>query len=156
MRSPSSLVALIALGCAACGGSKAPEPASPTASPRHHQARTPEPSGPRPTGGSSDGVTCEEARDQNVEQIAIGEASGPDLTAKDLGAVLNDGKFLEACDVPNDVKVSVCAAVKAGMVMGVTVAMLPPNPELETCVAKAVRALSFPSHPKMDIVKTEF
>jgi eukaryotic-like serine/threonine-protein kinase len=149
------LFVLIALACAACGGAKAPPVAAPT-TPRHPVEQSAEPSGPRPTGGSSDGVSCEDARDQNVEEVNIGKASGPDLSVKDLGAVLNDGKFLQTCDVPSDVKVSVCAAVKQGQVVGVTVAMLPPNPELETCVAKEIRGLTFPSNPKMDIVKTEF
>jgi hypothetical protein len=155
MRLPLISLALLTIPCFSCAGAKPPPPASPAVS-RHPVAQTVEPSGPRPTGGSSDGVTCEEARDQNVEEMNIGQASGPDLSAKDLGSVLNDGKFLQACDVPNDAKISVCAAVKQGQVIGVTVAMLPPNPELETCVAKEVRALSVPSNPKMDLVKTEF
>jgi hypothetical protein len=101
-------------------------------------------------------MTCEQARDENVEEVAIGSAAAPDLSVKELGAVLNDGRFMDGCDVPNEAKVSVCAAVKNGQVLGVTIAMIPPNPELETCVAKQVRGLTFPSNPKLDIVRTDF
>ena len=153
----SRAMLLVAAGALSCGGSAAPAPSAPAAPVAHRRFERPTaPSGPRPTGGSSDGTTCEEARDQNVEEVAIGAASGPDLTVRELGAVLEDGKYLETCQVAQDVKVSVCAAVKNGQVLGVTIAMDPPDPELELCVAKEVRALQFPVNPKMDVVKTQF
>jgi hypothetical protein len=149
-------VALCA-ACLACAcGASAPSPAKSSSSSRQGLDSNTAPSGPRPTGGSSDGLTCEEVRDKNVEEVAIGAATGPDLSEKELGAVLNDGKFLAACQVPNDTKVNVCAAVKNGEVLGVTIATLPSDPDLEQCIAKQVRALSFPSNPKLDVVRTEY
>lgn len=138
-----------------CGGSNPPPPSTPTRAPVAHHVAAPS-SGPPVQGGSSDGVTCEEARDQNVEEVTIGASSGPDLSARDLGAVLNNGQYLDACGVPNGARVSVCAAVKQGAVVGVTIGMDPADPEVEKCVAAEVRKLTFPVHPKMDIVKTQF
>ncbi|MBI5532980.1 MAG: hypothetical protein HY898_09710 [Deltaproteobacteria bacterium] len=154
--SPFSCAVAAAWLVTACGGGAPPPPTTGPSTGRHVVEPNAPSSGPRPTGGSSDGTTCEEARDQNNEEIAIGSSSGPDLSVKELGAVLNDGKFLDACQVPNDTKVNVCAAVKNGQVIGVTIATLPSDPELEQCIAKQVRGLSFPSNPKLDIVRTEF
>jgi hypothetical protein len=78
-----------------------------------------------------------------------------DLTAKDF-AVLNNGSYLNACEVPETSKIQVCVAVRGGAAVGVTVTIDPPSPDLEVCVAKQVRALAFASHPKMDVVRVRF
>jgi hypothetical protein len=153
-------VLVLASSLAACGANPAPPPRDPgsegrAAGPsREHDREHPQ----APQGaGSSDGTTCEEARDRNVEEVAVGSKGGPaDLTAGALGGVLNNGAYLVACDVPGETRIHICAAVKGGAAVGVTVTMTPASPELEVCVAKAVRGLPFPSHPKMDIVKTTF
>lgn len=151
----SLLLPALAALVVSCGGSNPPPPSSPSRVHVERSSAAPS-SGAMPQGGSSDGVTCEAARDQNVEEVTIGASSAPDLSAKDLGAVLNNGQYLDACGVANGAKVSVCAAVKQGAVVGVTIAMDPADPELEKCVAAEVRKLTFPAHPKMDIVKTQF
>jgi len=160
LRALEALVLVLVPTLAACGADPAPPPRDPRAEGRV-ATPTPEREGQRPAApqgaGSSDGMTCEEARDRNVEELAVGSKGGPaDLTAGDLGRVLNHGTYLAACEVPGDTRVNICAAVKGGAVMGVTVSMTPASPELEVCVAKAVRGLAFPSHPKMDLVKTTF
>ena len=158
---PTSLLALaaLALSLAACGAEPPPpahEPIDVSFGPsRAHEAAAPAAMGK----GSSDGVSCEEAIAGNNDEIGIGkkgEAGPKDLSAADLGAVLNHGHYLEACNVPSSTKVEVCAAVKNGAAVGVTVSMSPADAELEGCVAKAVRALAFPAHPKMDVARTSF
>ena len=153
-----SLVTTALLAAAACSEPAAPPPKTPDAAPARRPPPKPksEPTGPRPTGGSSDGVTCEEARERHVEEIAIGKKGGADLSAKDFDAILADGKYLAACDVTTATKVSVCVAVQNGAAVGVTIAMSPSSEDLEKCVAKEVRALAFPSHPRLDGVRTEF
>ena len=91
-----------------------------------------------------------------MEEIAIGKKGGRDLDARALGAVVNDGAFLGECDVPQTTRVSVCAAIKGGVAIGVTVSMSPNDHELEVCVAGKIRALAFPVSPKLDVVRTEF
>jgi eukaryotic-like serine/threonine-protein kinase len=106
--------------------------------------------------GTSDGVTCEDARDRNVEEIDMQGGSSPDLSAGDLGSVLNNGAYMTPCDVPGTSRVQICVAVRAGQAVGVTVALAPSNPDVELCVAKQVRGLSFPPNPKMDIAVVRF
>jgi eukaryotic-like serine/threonine-protein kinase len=106
--------------------------------------------------GTSDGTSCAEAREQYVEEIDMQGGGSPDLTASDLGSVLNNGAYMLPCDVPETSQVQICAAVKGGMAVGVTVALAPSNPEVERCVAKQVRGLSFPSHSRMDIAVVRF
>jgi hypothetical protein len=139
--------------------------------PAETPAKVPDPAAPSPmarptagapevamsaTGGSSDGKTCEEARDQYVEEIAVGSSGPADLTADDFAAVLNNGAYLTPCEVPGSSKVRICAAVQNGRAVGVTVALDPPSAEVEICVATQVRQLAFPAHAKLDVVSVRF
>lgn len=108
------------------------------------------------TGGSSDGLSCEQAVDGNNDELTIGKKQEDDLSHGDLGTVLNNGSYLNACDVPGNARVSVCAAVKEGRAVGVTVAISPSNPEVEKCVSGKVRALGFPIHKKLHVARTTF
>jgi len=141
----------------ACGGpSSAPAP-----------SRAPAPTIPTDTGrgpmpaiasgkGSSDGTTCEQARESYVEEVSIGARGQSDLSADDFAAVLNRGTYLEPCAVPTNSKLRICAAVQNGLAVGVTVAAEPSASDVEICIAKEVRKLAFPSHVKMDIVNVQF
>lgn len=152
-RSLPILLAALFLGCA----SAEPPPKAPPPAKRPAQSAKPErKSAPPLAGGSSDGMTCEQAIDQNVDQVAIGKKGEKDLNSEELGAVLNTGSYLGECDVPETTKVDVCTAVQNGRAIGVTVATSPQDSALETCVAGKIRALGFPIHPKMDVVRTRF
>ncbi|MCU0682133.1 MAG: hypothetical protein MUF34_07750 [Polyangiaceae bacterium] len=102
------------------------------------------------------GLSCEGAQARYVEEMRIGEKGPADLTASQFGAVLNNGSYLNACGVPPDTKVNVCAAVQNGRAVGVTVTTNPRNPSIESCVAGRVRSLGFPSNPRLDITRTTF
>jgi eukaryotic-like serine/threonine-protein kinase len=106
--------------------------------------------------GSSDGTTCEQARESYNEEINVGARGQADLTADDFAAVLNRGSYLEPCAVPTSSKLRICAAVQNGQAVGVTVTAEPSAPEVEICVAKEVRKLAFPTHGKMDVVSVQF
>jgi len=108
------------------------------------------------TGGSSDGTTCEQARDQYTEEINLETGGQADLQSDDFAGILNNGSYLNPCDVPSASRVRICAAVQNGRAVGVTVLLDPPNPSLEICVAGQVRQLGFPSNPKMDFVNVAF
>jgi len=108
--------------------------------------------------GASDGTSCEAAAARYREEIAIGSgAKAPkDLSAEDYAKVLNRGGYLDGCGVPDSARVDVCAAVQNGRAVGVTVRITPRAPGAERCVARKVRSLAFPSHPKLDVARTRF
>src|SRR5690606_17786713 len=59
------------------------------------------------------GGSCEAAINSYNEQYTIGGGQGkPDLTAGQYGAVLNKGSYLNACGVPSNMAVNICAAVQ--------------------------------------------
>ena len=70
--------------------------------------------------------------------------------------VLNRGSYLNACGVPSSMEVNVCAAVQNGRAVGVTVTTRPSNPGIASCIARQVRGISFPSHPRLDVARTTF
>lgn len=115
----------------------------------------------RPSGGGNypvlgGGMSCEAAQARYVEEFKIGNNGPPDLTAGQYGAVLNRGSYLNACGVPSSMEVNVCAAVQNGRAVGVTVTTRPSNPGIASCIARQVRAISFPSHPRLDVARTTF
>lgn len=148
-------LSIFGLGCGgASAGAQAPAEPLSRADARHRPGAATVPSALK--GGSSDGVTCEDAQAQNVEEIDLHGGGQVDLTAQDFAAVLNNGAYLAPCEVPETSKIQICVAVRAGAPFGVTVTLDPSNPDLEVCVARQVRALAFTSHPKMDIVRVHF
>ncbi len=101
----------------------------------------------------SGGMSCEGARAKYIEDYD--KAAPPDLSAGAYGNVLNKGTYLNSCGVPSNMSVNICAAVQNGRAVGVTVTN-PSNKGIAGCVAGAVRGLSFPSHPRLDVTTTTF
>lgn len=125
----------------------------PPALPPRPSAVEPPPSGP----GSSDGTSCEAAVASSSDSIEIGKDRGPaDLRASDYARVLNGGGYLSPCGVPTRTSVDVCVAVQNGRALGVTVRTSPRSPNIERCVARGVRRLAFPRHPRFDVARTRF
>jgi hypothetical protein len=148
---------LLGLLLSACGGSNGGAPATkaPESSPQSTPVRTVEsvPAGK----GSSDGMTCEQARDAHPDELSIGAKGGQgDLSASDFAAVLNHGAYLEPCALPSSSRLRICAAVQNGQAIGVTVAAEPAASDIEICIAKEVRKLAFPSNAKLDVVNVQF
>jgi eukaryotic-like serine/threonine-protein kinase len=102
------------------------------------------------------GMSCEAAQNAYVEEMKIGQRGQADLTAGQYGAILNSGQYLGACGVPSSMGVNICAAVQNGHAVGVTVTTTPRNPGIAGCIAGAVRRINFPSHPKLDVTRTNF
>ena len=139
-----------------CGGSS---PAAPKRAPEPTVVPSPErrPMQPIAAGkGSSDGKTCEQARDAYTDEVSMSARGQNDLSADDFAAVLNSGTYLEPCALPSNSKLRICAAVQNGQAVGVTVAAEPTAPDIEVCIAKEVRKLTFPAHAKMDVVNVQF
>lgn len=103
------------------------------------------------------GSSCEAAQARYVEDYSkMGAGIPPDLSAGAYGAVLNRGGYLNSCGVPSNMEVNICAAVQNGRAVGVTVSTRPSNPGVASCVSGAVRSLSFPAHPRLDVTRTTF
>jgi hypothetical protein len=105
----------------------------------------------------SGGMSCEQARARYIEEINVGGPKGQaDLTANQFGNVLNNGSYISGCGTPGSMHVNVCAAVQNGRAVGVTVTTEPPNAGIASCISNAVRRMSFPSNPKLDVATTRF
>lgn len=103
------------------------------------------------------GMSCEAAQAAYVEEIKIGGgAVAADITGAQYGAVLNSGAYLNGCGLPASTGVDVCVAVQNGRAVGVTVRTQPSNPGVASCISGHLRAMSFPSHPKLDVTRTHF
>lgn len=105
----------------------------------------------------SGGMSCEAAQAAYVEQMSIGGPKAQaDLTAGQYGSILNSSSYFSHCGIPDSMKLSICAAVQNGRAVGVSVSTTPRDAGKAGCVASAVRRLSFPSHPKLDVTRTNF
>jgi hypothetical protein len=100
------------------------------------------------------GMSCEGARSRYVEDYD--KSAPPDLSANAYGNVLNNGKYLQGCAVPASMSLTICAAIQNGRAVGVTVTTNPKDGKVASCVAGAVRGLSFPAHPRLDVTTTSF
>ena len=100
--------------------------------------------------------SCERAIADYVEDRTGGREPQRDLGPGEYGSVLNNGTFLNACGVPDSTKVVICVAVQNGKAVGATVTSDPEDPAIDRCIKTEVAALTYPSHPKMDIVRVHF
>lgn len=104
----------------------------------------------------STGKSCEKAADENPQEITMGKKGAPDLTKDQLGAPMKTDAFMCHCGLPDDAKAQICAAVKKGKPLGVSVNVSPTNNKVAACIDRAVRKLSFPTSEKLDVVKQSF
>jgi len=87
-------------------------------------------------------MTCEGAIRSYREAVLAGDA-GPPRPIRENGYAdtLQNGIYLRECEVADEVMVDVCAAIRGGRVVGVTVQTSPHRPLVARCLAKAVRSL---------------
>lgn len=102
-------------------------------------------------------TSCEAAIARNNEQIELGAPRGPaDITREAYASILQNGRYLAGCSMPDRTVLQVCAAVKDGRAVGITVSSNPASPALNACVKSAVSRLKFPANPKLDVTHTRF
>jgi hypothetical protein len=102
-------------------------------------------------------TSCEAAIARNNEQLEIGAARGPaDVTREAYANILQNGEYLRACRLPERTVIEICAAVKQGRAVGVTVVSNPPSAALEACVRGRVARLTFPHSERLDVTHTRF
>ncbi len=101
------------------------------------------------------GQSCEGAQAAYVEEMKMAGGGQADITRAKYASVMNNGSYLNGCGLPSNVAVNVCVAVQNGRAVGVTVTTKPNHPA-KSCIASNLRRKSFPSHPKLDVVRTSF
>lgn len=113
---------------------------------------------PEPERGPARAVSsCEAAIARNSEQLEIGGPRGPaDISREAYASILQNGSYLAACSVPERTVLEICAAVKDGWAVGVTVVSNPSQAGLNACVRSAVTRLKFPQNPRLDVTHTRF
>ena len=101
--------------------------------------------------------SCESAAATANQTIDLGSARGaPDLTRDAFASVLEHGAYLTRCAIPSRTAVELCAVVRDGTVVGVTVTTEPPDTAVNACVRRAVTTLRFPRSSQLDITRTRF
>jgi hypothetical protein len=101
--------------------------------------------------------SCEAAIARYNEQLTIGAARGPaDITREAYASILQNGRYLSACSIPERTVFEICAAVKDGRAVGITIVSNPASPALNGCVRKAVARLKFPQNSRLDVTHTRF
>lgn len=102
-------------------------------------------------------ASCEAAIARNNEQLTIGAARGPaDITREAYAGILQNGRYLVGCSVPDRTVFEICAAVKDGHAIGITIVSNPSTPALNACVRSAVARLKFPRNSRLDVTHTRF
>jgi hypothetical protein len=124
-----------------------------------HRDEVPAPSAPPESdlGAPATASSCEAAMARNKEEITMGGRRGPaDITRDAYAAILENGRYLGGCSIPERSVFEICAAVQNGRAVGITVTANPRSPGLESCVRRAVSRLKFPSNPRLDVTRTRF
>jgi hypothetical protein len=80
----------------------------------------------------------------------------PDITRGAYASTLERGGYLAPCGVPDSMALEVCAAVRDGRAVGITVVTRPSDGRVRACVRNAVAALPFPKSPRLDVTRTRF
>jgi hypothetical protein len=134
------------------------EPVDEPAPPRPALARAVEPAqSPRGEVHTGPLPSCESAAAGGNQNIDLGSARGaPDLTRDAFAGVLEHGAYLTRCAIPRRTALEICAAVRNGAVVGVTVTTEPRDPAINACVRRAVSTLRFPLNSQLDITRTRF
>lgn len=116
----------------------------------------PQPRRSHPVWRGPQGPSYESVLGANNEQLTIGAKNGPDLTDAQLSAPMSDGSFIDDCDAPDSMGVTVKVAIRSGRAVGVTVSTSPPSAEVAGCIDHYVRGLSWPVSPKLDSLITTY
>ena len=106
------------------------------------------------------GGGCEDAKNAYVKECQDRPASCADTAAQagtvSYGSILNEGAFLTSCKSPPSTAVRICAAIRRGHALGVTVTTTPGDARLSTCIGKEIQSIDFPASPRLDVASTVF
>lgn len=150
----------VTIACNACGGGPPPEPEEPKINPTSVPSLGLLGSVERGDAeGTGDGPSCRDVINEERRRAERGEIGGdepPPENSDEIKELLNTGRFIGACNVPETARVEVCAAIIDGMAKGVTVTIDPGSQDQASCVANAIRRIAFPSHPLVEVARSAF
>lgn len=116
------------------------------------------PAGQRVTATGA-GNSCDHAREAWVVSDSANVPGLTDPTEEQDQAMkhtLNQGSYLNVCNVPTDAAISICVAVVEGVPRGITVVIDPAQQRHADCVAAAISKMQFPSLSRMSVARTTF
>jgi hypothetical protein len=88
--------------------------------------------------------------------LASDSETGSELTNEQLAAPLRRGEFLGRCGVPDAMKITVKIVVRRGRAIGLSVYTMPNDAAVSSCVAAAVRSLTWPESERFDALTTQY
>jgi hypothetical protein len=101
--------------------------------------------------------SCESVAASANQTIDLEAApAAPDLTRDAFASVLENGAYLARCAIPSRTALEICAAIRDGKVVGVSVRSEPQSPAVNACVRRAVAGLRFARSPRLDVTRTRF
>lgn len=105
----------------------------------------------------STGMSCEKAMDTIGQTIDMGKkgGGGKELSNNEIQGPLNNLN-VNACGLASSAHADICAAIKNGKAVGVTVGVNPTNNKVAACIDRLTRKLAWPSSSKLDVAKTQF
>ncbi len=105
----------------------------------------------------STGKSCERAAEENPQTLDLAKRDGGrDLTDDELGGPMRSSRFFAHCDLKEAENAEICAAIRGGRPLGVSVAVSPSNKRAAACIDRAARKLRFPASEKLDVVRQKF
>ena len=153
-------ICLVTMAFIACGGGPPPEPDAPEINPQSWPSLDLLGSVERGDAeGTGDGPSCRDVINEERRRAENGEIGGdepPPENSDEIKELLNSGRFIGACQVPETARVEICAAIIDGVAKGVTVTIDPGSQDQASCVANAVRRIAFPSHPLVEVARSAF
>jgi hypothetical protein len=105
---------------------------------------------------------CEDALSAYVKECmdnaqACRESKGAEQVGTvNYASVLNGGAYLDTCKSPASSTVKICAAIRNGRAVAVTVTSTPGDERTASCIGRAVQGLSFTQSPRLDVASTTF
>jgi hypothetical protein len=156
------LIALLAAGAAifGCAETKVVIPPPEAPPPVITTTMLPPPPSRDPVTVKLDGG-CEDALAAYVKECmdnakACRESKGTGDVTVNYATVLNGGAYLDTCKSPASSTVKICAAIRNGRAVAVTVTSTPGDEHTASCIGRAVQGLSFTTSPRLDVASTTF
>jgi hypothetical protein len=101
--------------------------------------------------------TCESVLASSTDEIDMTRGRGaPNVSRDTYAAILERGSYFSACSVPAGIAVEICAAVRNGRAVGVTVISRPLDARVNACIRGRVASLPFPANARLDVTRTRF
>jgi hypothetical protein len=101
--------------------------------------------------------SCESVLAAASDEMDLTAARGaPDLSRDAYAPILEKGTYLSACSIPDGTGLEICAAVREGHAIGVTVVTRPSDARVSACVRRVVGSLTFPASRRLDVTRTRF